>query len=113
MNIKELCQKIGGEFIKVNIDSNPDLKVIEGCGDYIGIMLNGNDIEKVNSKAKWIKENSTLLVGWETDYYNSLPQGLDLENINILRLGNKAYEVEMCREIDESGNPVYGIVEIE
>ena len=114
-NVKWLSSKLGGEFLLVNIENSPDLQTVEGCGNYLGVFLNGgnDDIEKVNEKAKWIRENSTsLLVGWETDYYDQVPGGLDLELFNFLRVGPKMYEVEMSREITESGEPVYGVIDI-
>lgn len=105
-------QKFGGEFLFVNIDHSPDLESVESCGDYLGILLNGNSIPQVNEKSKWIKENSNLLVGWETDYFDSLPKDLDLSLINFIRIGKKFYEVQLSREVDENYNPVYGLVEL-
>lgn len=112
--VKWLAEKLGGEFLLVNIENSPDLGTVEGCGDYLGIFLNGgnNDIEKVNEKARWIRENSSLLVGWETDYYDKVPGGLDLGLFNFFRIGQKMYEVEMCREIMEDEEPVYGVLDI-
>lgn len=112
MKKEDLFKKFGGEFLKVNAEHSPSLETVEGCGDYLGILLNGNDIEEVNKKAKWIKEGSTLLVGWETDYYITLPREIDLEYFNFIRIGKKTYEVQMSREINDNNNPVYGIIEI-
>lgn len=113
-NVKWLSNKLGEEFLLVNIENSPDLQAVERCGDYLGIFLNGgnDDLEEVNKKAKWIRENSSLLVGWETDYYDKVPKGLELELFNFLRIGPKMYEVEMCREITEDGEPVYGVLDI-
>ena len=112
MKKENFLNKFEEEFLRVNAEHSPSLKIVEGCGDYLGILLNGNDIGEVNKKAKWIKEGSSLLVGWETDYYTTLPKEIDLEYFNFIRIGKKTYEVQISREIDENNNPVYGVVEI-
>ena len=107
--MKNLLESFGGEFLKVNIEHSPNLETVEGCGDYIGILLNGNSIDTVNQKAKWIRSESNLLVGWETDYYDEVPENLNLENLSLIRIGGKIFEVQLA---DEHDNSIYGLVQL-
>lgn len=110
-----LIKCLGGEeFLKIDPGLSPDLKAIEDCGEYLGILLLGDDIGKVNEKAEWIKRESTLLVAWESLSCSKIPEDLSLGLIDFIILSDgTVYEVRMSREIDPiSEDPIYGVEEL-
>lgn len=87
----------------------------------------GGDVEPrlVNDLA-WHVKRLGLLTCWYSGREKLSPD-IDIENFNFIKLGpyipkygplnvettnQKFYEVQMSRELDESGNPVYGLMDI-
>ena len=122
---KELWEDLGKEL---TIDVLSDL-IDNNKGISTVCFMGGNsDPSYIVKLAKWIKDNTDLLVGWYSgnkeidkdvllnlEYFNFIKVGPYIEELGPLNNPNtnqKMYEVEMSREVDETGNPVYGLVDI-
>lgn len=122
---KELWEDLGKELtidvLSDLIDNNKGISAV--C-----FMGGDSDPSYIVKLAKWIKDNTDLLVGWYSgnkeidkdvllnlEYFNFIKVGPYIEELGPLNNPNtnqKMYEVEMSREVDETGNPVYGLVDI-
>lgn len=112
-----------GEFLDLNtlmrlIDKNEGITCVAFMGG-------DSDPSSVNMLAG-ILRTSGLLTAWYSGR-QELPSCIDIRNFNYIKLGpyieelgglknpntnQRLYEVQMSREIDENGDPVYGLMDI-
>lgn len=84
-----------------------------------------SDPQSVNMLAG-IVQTKGLLTAWYSGR-QELSKDVDIKNFNFIKLGpyveelgglkspttnQRMYEVKMCRELDEDGNPIYGLEDI-
>lgn len=95
----------------------------------ISFMGGDSDPEEINRLAQHVPYcygGEELLTAWYSGR-QELPNSIDIKNFNFIKLGpyveelgglkspttnQRLYEVKMCRELDEDGNPVYGLEDI-
>lgn len=86
-----------------------------------------SDPTMINRLAKYVKLNfPELLVGWYSGT-SDISDEIDLYNFNYIKIGSyikelgpldspttnqQFFEVQMAREIDSNGNPIYGIIDM-
>ena len=91
----------------------------------IAFMGGDSDPQSVNMLAG-IVQTKGLLTAWYSGR-QELSKDVDIKNFNFIKLGpyveelgglkspttnQRMYEVKMCRELDEDGNPIYGLEDI-
>lgn len=91
----------------------------------ISFMGGDSDPQSVNMLAG-IVQTKGLLTAWYSGR-QELSKDVDIKNFNFIKLGpyveelgglkspttnQRMYEVKMCRELDEDGNPIYGLEDI-
>ena len=120
-----LQEDIGNNLDKIALDK----LISKNLGvDCICFMGGDNNPLTIVSMAKYIKENTDLLVGWYSgkqdinkdvlmnlEYFNFIKVGPYIEELGPLNNPNtnqRMYEVKMSKEIDETGSPIYGLVDI-
>lgn len=128
------CPGCHSEYLQEDIGIELTPKVLDTLIDnnkgISAICFMGGDSDPlyIAAMAKYIKENTDLLVGWYSgkqeinkdvlmnlEYFNFIKVGPYIEELGPLNNPNtnqKMYEVEMSKEVDEAGNPVYGLVDI-
>lgn len=93
----------------------------------VSFMGGDSEPEYINKLANVIKVGELpIKVAWYSGK-QELPKDIDIKNFNFIKLGpyieklgglknpntnQKFYEVKMLREIDEEGNPIYGLEDI-
>lgn len=95
----------------------------------ISFMGGDSDPEEINRLAQHIwycYGGEELLVAWYSGR-QELSKDIDIKNFSFIKLGpyieelgglkspttnQRMYEVKMCRELDEDGNPIYGLEDI-
>lgn len=91
----------------------------------VAFMGGDSDPQSVSMLAG-IVQTKGLLTAWYSGR-QELSKDIDIKNFNFIKLGpyieelgglkspttnQRMYEVKMCRELDEDGNPVYGLEDI-
>jgi len=91
----------------------------------VAFMGGDSDPQSVNMLAG-IVQTKGLLTAWYSGR-QELSKDVDIKNFNFIKLGpyveelgglkspttnQRMYEVKMCRELDEDGNPIYGLEDI-
>ena len=93
----------------------------------VSFMGGDSEPEYINKLANVIKVGELpIKVAWYSGK-QELPKDIDIKNFNFIKLGpyieelgglkspttnQRMYEVKMSRELDEDGNPVYGLEDI-
>ena len=93
----------------------------------VSFMGGDSEPEYINKLANVIKVGELpIKVAWYSGK-QELPKDIDIKNFNFIKLGpyieelgglknpntnQRLYEVQMSREIDENGDPVYGLMDI-
>lgn len=95
----------------------------------ISFMGGDSDPEEINRLAQHVPYcygGEELLIAWYSGR-QELSKDIDIKNFNFIKLGpyieelgglkspttnQRMYEVKMSREIDENGDPVYGLMDI-
>lgn len=93
----------------------------------VAFMGGDSDPKAVNNCARYIKnEYPDLLTAWYSGR-QELAKEIELRNFNFIKLGpyieelgglkspttnQRLYEVKMSKEVDEKGNPIYGLEDI-
>lgn len=93
----------------------------------VGLMGGDSDPLLINILASYIRlKHPNLLIAWYSGR-QELAKEIELRNFNFIKLGpyieelgglkspttnQRLYEVKMCREVDEKGNPIYGLEDI-
>ena len=100
-------EKFSIDILDKWIEVNPDVTGIDFVGDY--------PIE-INEFCKHIRKKMNLLTLYNAFPEEHLPASIDLSNFDFITLGKKGYrhfyEVQLLREIDAQGNPLYGLEDI-
>jgi len=97
-------------------------KIIQSNTDALGgvIQYSGSNIDYLNDVLIRCSINFCPVI---LDYRQEIcPKDLDITNLHMLRIGtdeeiseksrSRIYEVQLSREIDERGDPIYGLVDI-
>lgn len=109
------------------LDLNSLMRMIDKNEGITCVAFMGGDSDPgyVNMLAGIIK-TSGLLMAWYSGR-QELSKDIDIKNFNFIKLGpyieelgslkspttnQRMYEVRMCRELDEEGNPIYGLEDI-
>lgn len=109
------------------LDLNSLMRMIDKNEGITCVAFMGGDSDPgyVNMLAGIIK-TSGLLTAWYSGR-QELSKDIDIKNFNFIKLGpyieelgslkspttnQRMYEVRMCRELDEEGNPIYGLEDI-
>ena len=129
-----LAEDIGEPLIYYNNQSNKYItsidEIIENNIGITCVSIMGGDSEPnmVNALAQYIKDNYdySLKTAWYSGR-QELAKEIELRNFNFIKLGpyikelgglkspttnQRLYEVKMCKEVDEKGNPIYGLEDI-
>ena len=106
----EISKSIIPNQVTLIIDTNlyiHDLsKLIRGNRDITCVLFKSKE---ANMSASMVKDyDNNLLTAWEGDNLEEI----ELKNFNYIKLQDKLYNVEMTKEINVDGNPVYDLIEI-
>lgn len=100
-------EKFTAQLLDKWIEVNPDVTGIDFVGDYP---------KEINEYCKHLKKNTNLITRYSAFPEEHLPTSIDLSNFDFITLGKKGYrhfyEVQLSREVDEQGNPLYGLEDV-
>lgn len=119
-----LAEDTGESLTELELDK---LIIINKGITCVSFMGGDSDPKLVNDYARYIKnEYPSLLTAWYSGR-QELSKDIDIKNFNFIKLGpyieelgglkssttnQRMYEVRMCKELDEDGNPLYGLEDI-